>query len=209
MQFILDHIVAILIVVVIFGIIQTIQFLQMETGVEEIASYEGKQNSLDLAAFFEKDFNQTLHRYETSVAPFTWPTNVDGRTTQFYFYRDSLKSAPASVVPVETRYDLTFADSIYTKEGKVAVFQLERYECTFDSSGVPPWPPCAWHNTAVSAALITDFDIVPLRADKTPAANVAESYYLNISFSMIPPFRTSRQVVDTIHWNTLMQIQPY
>ncbi len=203
MQFLLDHIIVIIIAAVIFLIIQSIQFLRMETGLEEVASYESKQNSLDLAEIIEKDFNSTLNRFDDAAAPFTWPVNAGGLTTQISFYRDSLSSAPVTVLPLQTRYDLTFADSIQTPDGAVAVYQLERFECTHETS------PCTWHPTGVSASLLTDFDVLPLRADKTPAANVAESYYLDISFTMIPPFRTSRQVVHNIYWNTVMQIQPY
>lgn len=207
MQFIFDHLIAVLIAAVVIMIVASNQILSMESSVEDTSFYAAKNNSLNFAKIIQEDLNLTLHRYDTGRAPFSWPIPVDadGRTTLFTFYRDSLVTGPIDTVRLETRYRLQFEDSLSTDDGKIPLFRIDREECVTTTSGV-----CSpWVNTGSSAGLVTDFKITPLRTNKSPAANVAESHYLDVRFTMSPPYRTNSQTVNVLHWNSLLQVQPF
>lgn len=207
MQFIFDHIIAILITSVIVLILHSIQFLSLETNVDEVSNYAAKETTLDLAEIIQEDFNLTLHRYDVAHAPFLWPTVVDGQTTLLQFYRDSLliSTSPTDTVRLQTRYQLQFSDSVYTREGQVAVYELSRHECRTSGPGI-----CSpWVNTGSSAALLKDFTVTPLRANKSVASGVNDSHYLRVSFVMLPPYQSEKQTIRNLHWQSDLRIQPY
>lgn len=207
MQFIFDHMIAVLISAVVILIVAGNQIMSMESSVDDTSFYAAKNNTLNFAKIIQEDLSMTLHRYDTGRAPFSWPipVDLDGRTTLFTFYRDSLATAPFDTVRLETRYRLQFEDSLSTADGPIPLFRIDREECATTSSGA-----CSpWINTGSSASLVTDFKVIPRRTNKSLAANVAESHYLDVSFTMSPPYRTNSQTVNTLHWNTLLQVQPF
>ena len=214
MQFIFDHILAFLIASVVIMIVVANQMRTMESGMEDTSTYIAKNNSLDLAEMIEDDLNMTLHRYDTGRSPFTWPItqDADGRTTSFSFYRDSLNTL-GQTVRLFSRYRLQFSDSLQTNvtdsTGTTVVtqplFEVIREEC----STISPTVPCVPVFAGNSAPWVSDFRVAPLRIDKSPAVSLAESHYLQISFIMNPPYRTERQIVDKLHWSTLLQVQPF
>jgi len=207
MQFLLDHMVAILITAVILLIMVTNQMVTLESSIDDTSFYSAKKNTLDFANIIENDLNLTLHRYDLARAPFVWPTTAEGRTTLFSFYRDSLDIAttPTDTVRLETRYRLVLADSFNTGNQLIPLFRVDREECKTTTQGA-----CgAWTSTGGSASLITDFDVTPLRSNKSPAANVAETQFLEMSFSYCPPFKTSSQTVAKLHWRSLLQVNPF
>ncbi len=207
MQFIFDHIQAIIIASVIVLILIGMQMRNIETSIDDTSVYISKTNSLDLAKIIEEDLMLTLHRSDRSRDPFVWPTRADGRTVLFEFYRDSLGN-PFGVVDtfrIQTRYALNFLDSLHASDGVVPIFEIVREECLSTSS-----TPCGgWEYAGSSAQWVTDFDVTPLRLDKSPATNVAEAHYVDIRFTMASPLRTDRQVVEKMFWSTLLQVQPF
>ena len=219
MQFIFDHIQALLIASVVLVMLIANQMKTMEDGLEDTNMYIAKNNSLELAEVIESDLNMTLHRFDTGRDPFDWATmttDSDGRTVLFNLYRDSVDGA-AQTHRLETRYSLNFVDSLYSSaidsvgnEYTVSqpVFEVIREECTTTN----PSYVCTnadYKHAGASAPLVKDFRITPLQQDKSVATNMAETHYLQVSFIMNPPFNTSSRVVDKLHWSTLLQVQPF
>lgn len=218
MQFIFDHLQALLIASVVILVLVANQMRTLEDGLEDTSVYIAKNNSLDLAEMIEADLNMTLHRFDTGEAPFTWSdmmTDTDGRTTQFVLYRDSVDSGVT--YRIQTRYRLSFVDSLYvhtvdslgdrTVESN-PMFEVIREECSYLVSSYT----CSsgdYKFAGNSAPYIKDFRITPLQQDKSLAANITQAHYLQVSFIMSPPLQTDRQVVDKLHWSTLLQVQPF
>lgn len=219
MQFLIDHLLAIIISGVVILILIVNQVRTLDEGLEDTSVYMAKKYSLDLAEIIEEDFNMTLHRYNTSREPFDWgamTTDAAGRTTFFKFYRDSVDLSTSETVRLETRYSLNFVDSLYTTMvdgvGNSSVvseplFELVREECQTTASGTA----CGtgWDFAGNSAPWVQDFKIVPLRQNQQLATSVAETHYLKVSFTMSPPIRTERQVIDKLQWSALRQVRPF
>ena len=202
MQFIFDHIYAILIASVIFLILIVNQMRTLEASIEDTSLYQSKTDVLDFAEVIEDDIIRTMWRSNQAADPFVWPvTNVGGRTTLFEFYSDSLDAG--TTVIRNTRYTLTFVDSLREEGTSLPLYKIVREVCEHTGAGcIPTWD-------GESAPWVKDFDIEPLQLDKSPATSVTNAYYLKISFIMSPPFRTNRQVVDKLQWSSLLQIQNY
>ena len=212
MQFIFDHIVAIIVGSVVVLVMMANYMRTLEDGIEDTSSYVAKTNALDLAAMIEKDLMMTLHRFETSEDPFVWPIvyDSDGRTSLFRFYRDSLNNL-GSTVHLFTNYRLQFVDTlaVQTRDStgyvEQAVFEVVREECSTTTLVFPCTPVYTGH----SAPLVTDFRVTPMRMDKSQALNFSETHYLKFSFVMLPPYQSTKQVVNKLHWSTMLQVQPF
>ena len=214
MHFIFDHIIAIIVGTIVILVVISNQLRTMEAGVEDTSTYVAKNNALNFAEMIEGDLNMTLNRIETSIDPFTWPitNNADGNTTLFSFYRDSLNGV--NTHHIFTRYRLNFVDSLttttQTSSGYVTVktplYEVIREECHTASSAVPCTP---FEYVGSSAPWVSDFKVTPMRINKSVASNLAETQYVQVSFTMKPPYRTERQVVDKLHWSTMLRVQPF
>ena len=219
MQFIFDHLLAILIASVVLLALVANQMRTLDDGISDTSMYLAKNNSLDLAEMIEADLNMTLHRFDASQIPFDWSnmiTDADGRTTSFTFYRDSVEESSGQIYRWETRYRLSFVDSLYTPaidslgnayQAVDAMFEVIREE--EDCSRLITCSPGVFDFAGNSAPYVKDFRITPLQQDKSPASNVAETHYLQVSFIMSPPLQSGSQIVNKLHWSTLLQVQPY
>lgn len=217
MQFIFDHIQALLIASVVILVLVVNQMRIMEDGLEDTSVYIGKSNSLDLAEMIESDMNMTRNRFNTARDPFTWAattTDSDGRTTSFQFYRDSVFAS--QTYRLETRYRLNFVDSMQVSavdSAGISItetaprYEVIREECV--TTAAFPTPCTTFKYAGTSAPWVKDFRITPLEQDKSLASNITEAYYLQVSFIMSPPIKTDKQVVDKLHWSTLLQVQPF
>ena len=220
MQFIFDHLIAILIAGVVILVLVMNQMRTLEDGLEDTSVYIAKNNTLDLAEMIESDLNMTLHRFDTDQDPFDWAvttTDLEGRTTLFQLYRDSVDVSTATTHRIETRYRLNFVDSVYVNAidslgnsyiASNPLFEVIREECSYTTI---PYTclPADFDHAGSSAPWVKDFRITPLQQDKSLASNITEAHYLQVSFIMSPPLQTERQVVDKLHWSTLLQVQPF
>ena len=90
MQFIFDHLQALLIASVVILVLVVNQMRTLEDVLEDTSVYIAKNNTLDLAEMIESDLNMTLHRFDTDQDPFNWAvttTDLEGRTTLFQLYK--------------------------------------------------------------------------------------------------------------------------
>ena len=220
MQFIFDHIQAILIAGVVLLVLVANQMRTLDDGIEDTSMYIAKNNSLDLAEMIEADLNMTLHRFDATRVPFYWSsmiTDIDGRTTSFTLYRDSVSDLTGQIHRIDTRYRLSFVDSLYVSAvdslgnayvNADPVFEVIREECSFTASTYV-CTPGDFRDTGSSAPWVKDFRITPLQQDKSLASNISEAHYLKVSFIMSPPLQSETRTVNKLHWSTLLQVQPF
>lgn len=146
MQFILDHIAAILIYVTIAFAIATLQMRTMASTTEATIAYMSKKQTLEFADVLEQEIKLIGTGTAQKITNIT--TNADGQTTNFTFWWND------GVDDLEVEYRLIETDIITVGGEEIQRYRMDRYVNGVIDGGSP--------------STLRDFRIEPLDENGTP-----------------------------------------
>ncbi len=176
-----------------------------EASVEQLSIYAAKKYALDLADWLENDISTLGSNFDSTTVRFLLPTLLDGNTTDFTFLRDTLGPAPNfNPVRIETRYQLIDTDMVELEDSMVQMYQVVRSYRVQEGSG---WT--LWQEDGRSTGRMSYFMVSLLDTWGAPVVDEAETVFLKMDFSVIPPFRQGKQYLNQLSWGTTVRLRPY
>jgi len=176
-----------------------------EASVEQLSIYAAKKYALDLADWLENDISTLGSNFDSTTVRFLLPTLLDGNTTDFTFLRDTLGPAPNfDPVRIETRYQLIDTDMVELEDSMVQMYQVVRSYRVQEGSG---WT--LWQEDGRSTGRMSYFMVSLLDTWGAPVVDEAETVFLKMDFSVIPPFRQGKQYLNQLSWGTTVRLRPY
>ncbi len=209
MILLLDHLSAVVIGSAIILILISMQMRSTEMGVEQSSGYMMKNQATDLATWMEEDLLQIGRNIdkEERVAFENPLTNSSGNTSEFVFYRDTIRYylTTPDTLHIGTRYTLTPVDTRILNEDTLVVHRIDRFANV--NGG-------AWNKTGSSVPYLSSFNVDMLDSDAQPivdpvAAATADPLAVRntrIRFSMVTPYETSRTTVRQVYYGSTLLI---
>ena len=146
MQFIIDHIAALLVYSVIAMSVATLQMRSTQSTTEATIAYMSKKQTLEFADLLEQELK--LIGTDTADTITNVSTNSDGQTTNFTFWWNDGSD------DLEVEYRLETTEIVEMDGEKVQLYRMDRYVNGALAGGGP--------------STIRDFRIEPLDANGTP-----------------------------------------
>ena len=128
MQFILDHISAILISTAVVLLVLSTQFNAQRAGVEQTIAYASKKQTLEMADYIEDEL--LLIGDGTTDLIVSVETNDEGETTLFSFWRDDDDGTDMLV-----SYTLTETSTVEIDDETIQMYRMDRFEDGVASGG--------------------------------------------------------------------------
>lgn len=199
---IFDHLTALLVASIVVLMLITVKHRAAEASLEQTSMYVAKKHLLDFAEWVEDDLIQVGAHFGKTDTRFTVPTQKDGNTVQFEFYRDSVNYAvsPPDTVHIETRYELVEADSVVLADSTVQLYQLRRTVRKDDGKG---WT--SWSSDGFSPPRLSYFEVSLFDGNGQAVASEGNTAYLRVAFSLVPAFQVSRQYINQLSWGTTIR----
>ena len=170
MQFVLDHLSAIMISAAVTLLILSTTFSAQRSAAEQTIAYAAKKMTLEMADTIEQEFLLIGDGTDDTIETIT--TNSDGNTTEFSFWREDEFG-----LDMEVSYTLTELDSVYIQSEWRQLYRLNRLE-----NGVP---------AGGGSSRLTDFRITLLNSSGAATADVAEARLIRIAAVNAYPYGES------------------
>ncbi len=208
MILILDNLGAIIVGAAVFLILLVTQLRATEMSVEQSTAYMMKNQASSMATWVEEDILQIGENIDKEVeAPYENPTQVDGMTTEFIFYRDSVNTevSPPDTIRIATRYTLEQVGTRSTDSDTIAVYRINRHI---------KWGTGSWYAEGQSAPLISVFRVDMLDADANAVADPVAALAgdplavrnTRIRFAMVPPYDLDRTTLQQVYYGSTLII---
>jgi len=191
------------------GVVMLILLVAMtrvrEASVEQLSVHSAKTVALDLADWIENDVSRLGSNFDSTTVRFLMPTELNGNTTEFTFLHDTIGVAPNfDPVRIETRYRLIDTNMIELED---SIFQMHQIVRSYRIQQGAGWTQ--WVEDGRSYARMSFFMVSLLDKWGAPVNNEAETVFLKMEFSLIPPFRQGNQYLNEISWGTTTRLRPY
>lgn len=206
MVLILDNLGAIIVGSAVFLMLLVTQLRATEMSVEQSTAYMMKNQASSLATWVEEDILQIGENIDKEVeAPYENPTQVDGLTTEFIFYRDSVNTdvSPPDTIRISTRYTLEQVGTRTMESDTVTVYKINRHI---------KWGTSSWTAQGQSAPLISVFRVDMLDADANVVANPVAALAADplavrntrVRFAMVAPYDLERTTLQQVYYGSTL-----
>ena len=159
MQFVLDHLSAIMISAAVTLLVLSTQFSAQRSATEQTIAYVSKKQTLEFADTIEKDFLLIGDGTDETIETLT--NNDAGNTIEFTFWREDELGAD-----MEVSYTLTELDSVYIQSDWRQLYQLNRFENGVAAGG--------------GSSMLTNFRITLLDESGSVTADAADARLVRV-----------------------------
>ena len=173
MQFVLDHLSAIMISAAVTLLVLTTQFSAQRSAAEQTIAYAAKKQTLEFADTIEKDFLLIGDGTVDTIASLT--DNSDGNTIEFSFWREDDLGLPMLV-----SYTLSELDSVYIQQEWRQLYRLNRLENGLSAGG--------------GSSRLTDFKITLLNSSGSVTADVDEARLVRVAAVNAYPYGSAEDM---------------
>lgn len=170
MQFVLDHLSAILISSAVLLLVLSTQFSAQRAATEQSIAYAAKKQTLSMAEFLEQDFLLIGEGTPDGIASIT--QSESGNTSAFSFWREDDLGLPMLV-----SYTLTELDSVDIKGDMYQLYRLNRMENLASAGG--------------GGSSLINFTITMLDETGSPTDTISEARLLRITAVNAYPYGSS------------------
>ena len=212
MQFIFDHLSAIILSFAVLLILATTQIQAQRSGLEQTASYATKTKALSFGEWLEDDVLSIGENFGSNRFRFDAPVlDTLGNATRFMFFADDVDGVTSDTTRMMTRYDLESLGSVQRRGETINLFQVHRSTATSPvTNGTAPVPPDEdWVLDGHSMATLSSFEIGLLDRMGRVTTDVERADFIRIKFSLIPQFPIEPEYLRELYWSTTLKVRPF
>ncbi|MDX1407661.1 MAG: hypothetical protein R3330_05990 [Saprospiraceae bacterium] len=211
MQFILDHLMTIILAGAVLLILAATQIHAQRSGVEQTASYATKTKALQFGEWLEDDILSLGENFGRNRFRFEVP-EVDslGNTRTFQFYSDAPQMAGDTLREM-TRYRLLKVGDVDRGGQIIPIFQMTRSVASMPVvDGVAQTPAESdWSDDGYSIATLSTFKIRMLDRRGANTTDVEQGDFIRVEFSLIPQFPVEPEYIRELYWNATLKVRPF
>lgn len=219
MQFLLDHLSALLVASSVLLLVIVSRTDASQLSIEQTSHYSARSQVQTFTQWLQADLTDIGENYGNGRVAFSMPVQgtsglSNGMTTLFEFSRDSLQTTSGVTrrYRVFIRYRLlsrgtTLVDSEPTA---IPLFGVERDEQVVPAPTDSVTPTAGgWVRAGGGPGTLSQFRIVPNTRDGQPTTDLNAVDFLQLRLSFVPPFDTEKRELHELHWGTTVGIRPF